>query len=175
MGIGDWNDGMSRIGAKGRGESVWLGWFLIDILKRFLRMKSGIVSSQEAKQFEQAVREIECNLNQHAWDGAWFRRAFTDSGEWIGSSRNIECRIDAIAQSWSVISQGAPLDRQTRAMFSFDRELVDRELSLARLLTKPFDKSQPSPGIFKDIRRVFEKTGDNTLTASFGEFVPGRF
>ncbi len=146
MGIGDWNDGMSRIGAKGRGESVWLGWFLIDILNRFLRFGPGTISSQVTKQFEQAIRELERNLNQHAWDGAWFRRAFTDSGEWIGTNRNKECRIDAIAQSWAVISQGTSIDRQMRAMFSFDRELVDRELSLARLLTKPFDESRPSPG-----------------------------
>lgn len=146
MGIGDWNDGMSRIGAKGRGESVWLGWFLVDNLKRFTKLKSGLLSSVIIDQFEQSIREIERNLNHYAWDGAWFRRAFTDAGDWIGTASSKECRIDAIAQSWSVISQGTAAERQIRAMYSFDRELVDRDLDLARLLTKPFNESKPSPG-----------------------------
>ena len=146
MGIGDWNDGMSRIGAKGRGESVWLGWFLLDILKRFTRLRNDVVPHDVVIQFEQGAHELKQNLNHYAWDGAWFRRAFSDAGTWIGSNQNKECRIDAIAQSWSVISQGASSDRQSRAMFSFDRELVDRDLNLARLLTKPFDVTKPSPG-----------------------------
>jgi cyclic beta-1,2-glucan synthetase len=146
MGIGDWNDGMSRIGAKGRGESVWLGWFLLDILKRFIGLGKELVSDLVSEQFEQSVHELERNLNDYAWDGSWFRRAFTDSGEWIGTNKNQECRIDAIAQSWSVISEGTDRERQQRAMVSFDRELVDRELNLARLLTKPFNQSKPSPG-----------------------------
>jgi cyclic beta-1,2-glucan synthetase len=92
------------------------------------------------------ARNLAQNLNQNAWDGTWFRRAYTDAGTWIGSSQNQECRIDAIAQSWAVISQGTNTDRQSRAMASFDRELVDRDLNLARLLTKPFDETRPSPG-----------------------------
>ncbi|MCM2532713.1 NdvB [Neobacillus pocheonensis] len=146
MGIGDWNDGMSRIGAKGDGESVWLGWFLLDILKRFTRLKEGIIPFDAIEQFEQVAREMERNLNHHAWDGSWFRRAFTDTGTWIGTNKGKECQIDAIAQSWSIISQGTSIDRQSRAMFSFDRELVDRDLNLARLLTKPFNETKPSPG-----------------------------
>jgi cyclic beta-1,2-glucan synthetase len=146
MGIGDWNDGMSRIGAKGRGESVWLGWFLLDILKRYIRLGDGIISMEIIEQFEMHIRNLEHNLNHHGWDGTWFRRAFSDSGNWIGSSKNKECRIDAIAQAWAVISQGTSTDRQSRAMSSFDRELVDRDLNLARLLTKPFDETRPSPG-----------------------------
>jgi cyclic beta-1,2-glucan synthetase len=146
MGIGDWNDGMSRIGAKGRGESVWLGWFLLDILKRFIRLGNGIISLDVVEQFEQAATKLEQNMNDFAWDGAWFRRAFTDAGTWVGSMENKECRIDAIAQSWAVISKGTFADRQERAMRSFDRELVDRDLNLARLLTKAFDETRPSPG-----------------------------
>jgi cyclic beta-1,2-glucan synthetase len=146
MGIGDWNDGMSRIGAKGRGESVWLGWFQLNILKRFIRLRNGSMPPDTVLQFEQITRELEQHLNDNAWDGAWFRRAFTDAGTWIGSNKNKECRIDAIAQSWSVISKGSSADRQLRAMLSFDRELVDRDLKLARLLTKPFDETRPSPG-----------------------------
>ncbi|HEY2420267.1 MAG TPA: glucoamylase family protein [Neobacillus sp.] len=146
MGIGDWNDGMSRIGAKGRGESVWLGWFLLDILNRFTRIGDGILPADVIGQFEKTAIKLAQNLNQNAWDGTWFRRAYTDAGTWIGSGQNQECRIDAIAQSWAVISQGTNTDRQSRAMASFDRELVDRDLNLARLLTKPFDETRPSPG-----------------------------
>lgn len=146
MGIGDWNDGMSRIGAKGRGESVWLGWFLLDILKRFLKFGDTVLSQDVVKQFEYEATQLEKNMNKNAWDGTWFRRAFTDAGTWLGSMENTECRIDAIAQSWSVISDGTSTDRQERAMRSFDRELVDRDLNLARLLTKAFDNTYPSPG-----------------------------
>jgi cyclic beta-1,2-glucan synthetase len=146
MGIGDWNDGMNRVGAKGQGESVWLGWFLLDILKRFTIIEDDILPSDVVEQFEQVARELEQHLNDYAWDGAWFRRAYTDAGAWIGSIKNKECRIDAIAQSWAVLSQGTSADRQSRAMRSFDRELVDRDLNLARLLTKAFDETRPSPG-----------------------------
>jgi len=146
MGIGDWNDGMNRVGAKGRGESVWLGWFLLDILKRFLQLNQGIVPGELIHQFQQMAVQLEIALNESAWDGAWFRRAFTDGGTWLGSSEVEECRIDAIAQSWSVMSQGTSADRQIRAMGSFDRELVDRDLFVARLLTQAFDETQPSPG-----------------------------
>ncbi|WAH36810.1 GH36-type glycosyl hydrolase domain-containing protein [Alicyclobacillus dauci] len=150
MGTGDWNDGMNHVGAKGRGESVWLGWFLLDIMKRFIHIGKDVDLhsdfTDELAEFRQLVAKLEDSLNTYAWDGAWFRRAFTDAGTWLGSIEDRECRIDAIAQSWSVISQGTSEDRQMRAMRSFDRELVDRELSLARLLTKPFDESKPSPG-----------------------------
>lgn len=146
MGIGDWNDGMSRVGAKGRGESVWLGWFLLDILKRFTQMEPGVVPVELVDSFTQTVRELEQRLNDCAWDGAWFRRAFTDDGKWLGSIADKECRIDAIAQSWAILSQGTSADRQARAMRAFDRELVDRELSLAKLLTPAFDDTRPSPG-----------------------------
>src|SRR6185312_6984199 len=146
MGIGDWNDGMSRVGAKGKGESVWLGWFLLDILKRFTKFENDIIPHDIVKQFEHITLELQNHLNDSAWDGAWYRRAYTDAGTWLGSIKNKECRIDAIAQSWAVISQGANEERQSRAMLSFDRELVDKDMKLARLLTKAFDKTSPSPG-----------------------------
>jgi cyclic beta-1,2-glucan synthetase len=146
IGIGDWNDGMNRVGAKGRGESVWLGWFLLDVLKRFLQLPQGVLPPEIVDAFKHTARELEQHLNENAWDGAWFRRAFTDAGTWLGSIQDVECRIDAIAQSWSVVSQGTSPERQLRAMRSFDRELVERDLSLARLLTKAFDETRPSPG-----------------------------
>jgi cyclic beta-1,2-glucan synthetase len=147
MGIGDWNDGMNRVGAKGRGESVWLGWFLLDVLKRFVVISKAVMSDSPIVELhDQTAKALAESVNKYAWDGAWFRRAFTDSGTWLGSIADSECRIDAIAQSWSVISQGTSTDRQIRALRSFDRELVDRDLSVARLLTKAFDKTEPSPG-----------------------------
>ncbi|MCF8564269.1 carbohydrate-binding protein [Alicyclobacillus tolerans] len=148
MGIGDWNDGMNRVGSKGRGESVWLGWFLLYILKRFEQIlrACGVDGPLTSEHLEQTARQLEEHLNEFAWDGAWFRRAFTDDGKWLGSIEDRECRIDAIAQSWSVIAEGTSVERQSRAMRSFDRELVDRELGVAKLLTKAFDEIRPRAG-----------------------------
>ncbi|KIL36964.1 glycosyl transferase family 36 [Cohnella kolymensis] len=146
IGIGDWNDGMNRVGEEGRGESVWLGWFLCDILSRFTGLCRELGEQTSADRYRE-VRELLVEaLDEHAWDGQWYRRAFTDAGDWLGSIHNEECRIDAIAQSWSVISGAAPTKKALQAMQSFDRELVDRELSVARLLTPPFDRTHPSPG-----------------------------
>lgn len=147
IGGGDWNDGMNLVGAEGRGESVWLGWFLIDVLRRFteiIERHGG--DAQRAERYRMAQEALESSLNEHAWDGQWYRRAHTDHGQWLGSIHNTECRIDAIAQSWSVISGAAPHDRALQAMNSFDRELVDYSLSVAHLLSPPFDKTEPSPG-----------------------------
>lgn len=146
IGVGDWNDGMSRIGAKGRGESVWLGWFLYEVLNLFADLCRKRNDSKRADRFQKVSENLASSLNEHAWDGQWYRRAFTDAGQWIGSIYNEECRIDAIAQSWSVISGAAPVEKAWQAMLSFDRELVDRDLSVVRLLTPPFEHTDPSPG-----------------------------
>jgi cellobiose phosphorylase len=146
MGIGDWNDGMNRVGSEGRGESVWLGWFLMTVLDLFARVCDMRGDGARAADLRRARESLAEALNRHAWDGEWYRRAYTDGGEWLGTSGGRECRIDAIAQSWSVISGGAPPERALRAMQSFDRELVDRAISVARLLTPPFDTTEPSPG-----------------------------
>jgi len=146
MGVGDWNDGMNRVGSEGRGESVWLGWFLMTVLDLFAGVcerRGDGVRAAELRRTRETLAEA---LNRHAWDGEWYRRAYTDGGEWLGASAGRECRIDAIAQSWSVISGGAPEDRALRAMQSFDRELVDRTMMVARLLSPPFDTTEPSPG-----------------------------
>ncbi|MDR3588032.1 MAG: glucoamylase family protein [Negativicutes bacterium] len=145
IGIGDWNDGMNLAGAEGRGESVWLGWFLCDVLDRFAALCAGR-DSERADRYRAVREQLVASLDAHAWDGQWYRRAFTDAGQWLGSVYSEECRIDAIAQSWSVISGAAPEEKAQQAMSSFDRELVDRELSVARLLTPPFDRTEPSPG-----------------------------
>ncbi len=146
IGIGDWNDGMNRVGAEGRGESVWLGWFLCDVLQRCAALCAEDGDSERAGRYRDVRARLADALDAHAWDGQWYRRAFNDAGQWLGSIYGEECRIDAIAQSWSVIAGAAPEEKTVQAMLSFDRELVDRELSVARLLTPPFDCSDPSPG-----------------------------
>lgn len=146
MGIGDWNDGMNSVGDEGRGESVWLGWFLRDVLLRFAELCGQQGDSERAEAYRVRADAIREAGNEHAWDGEWYRRAHTDDSTWLGSTVNEECRIDAIAQSWSVISGSAPPDRAKQAMLSFDRELVDRSISVARLLTPPFDRTVPNPG-----------------------------
>jgi cyclic beta-1,2-glucan synthetase len=146
IGIGDWNDGMSRVGDAGRGESVWLGWFLCEILKRFADLCERKGEGERSGRYRNIREQLTASLDEHAWDGQWYRRACTDSGQWLGSIHTEECRIDAIAQSWSVISGAAPKDKAMQAMQAFDRELVDRDLFVARLLTPPFDRTDPSPG-----------------------------
>ncbi|MCK9861356.1 glucoamylase family protein [Paenibacillus sp. ATY16] len=146
MGIGDWNDGMSNIGPQGRGESVWLGWFLGEVLSGIAGICERYGKRSHAERYLSARSKLENDMQEAAWDGNWYRRAFTDAGDWLGSVRNAECRIDAIAQSWSVISGMAPKDRAQQAMHSFDKELVDRHLAVAHILTPPFDKTKPSPG-----------------------------
>lgn len=146
IGVGDWNDGMNLVGAEGRGESVWLGWFLCVVLEQFTTYCMGRGDELRVAELRERREKLIVALNEHGWDGQWYRRAFNDAGQWLGSIHNDECRIDAIAQSWSVISGGAPEDRAVQAMQSLDRELVDRDLKLIRLLTPPFDRSDPSPG-----------------------------
>ena len=146
IGVGDWNDGLNRIGILGRGESVWLGWFLCDVLSRFSELCERRTDKEHTERYRKMRDGISAALNEHAWDGQWYRRAYTDHGQWLGSIQNKECRIDAIAQSWSVFSDMAPNKKAMQAMLSFDRELVDRTLSVAKLLTPPFDTTDPSPG-----------------------------
>ncbi|UVI32676.1 GH36-type glycosyl hydrolase domain-containing protein [Paenibacillus spongiae] len=146
IGGGDWNDGMSRVGVEGRGESVWLGWFLIDVLQRFAKICEKRGDAELASRYRSVCEKLAAAQDKHGWDGQWYRRAYHDGGVWLGTAQAAECRIDAIAQSWSVLSGGAPRDKTVTAMQSFDRELVDRSYSIIALLTPPFDQSDPSPG-----------------------------
>jgi cellobiose phosphorylase len=147
MGTGDWNDGMNRVGREGKGESVWLGWFLYTILAGFAELcERRDAAGDIALRYRQAAVELASNLNEKAWDGQWYRRAYFDNGQPLGSAENQECQIDSIAQAWSVISGAAPSEKAKLAMLAVDRELVDREYSLVRLLTPPFEKTDPSPG-----------------------------
>jgi cellobiose phosphorylase len=141
IGSGDWNDGMNRVGANGKGESVWLAFFLYDVLMRF----SAVARLQDDAGFaEQCLNEAEAlrvAIEAHAWDGAWYRRAWFDDGTPLGANGNAECAIDSIAQSWSVLSGAGDPERARQAMRSLDEHLVRRNAKLVQLLDPPFDRS----------------------------------
>jgi cyclic beta-1,2-glucan synthetase len=144
MGAGDWNDGMNRVGVGGRGESIWLGWFLHATLTRFSSL-CGLMKDDPEPYHQKAVR-LARSLELHGWDGNWYLRAFYDDGSRLGSSENNECRIDSIAQSWAVLSQAADPLRAVQAMESVDRHLIREADQLILLLTPPFDKTPHNPG-----------------------------
>ena len=146
IGTGDWNDGMNRVGHEGRGESVWLGWFLCHVVKQFAPMASARGDSSRVLAWEAAARGWRDALHGAAWDGAWFLRAFFDDGTPLGSHTTAECRIDLIAQAWSVLSAEAPLARQRIAMAFADRLLVDEDQGVVRLLDPPLANNQPEAG-----------------------------
>jgi len=146
MGSGDWNDGMNRVGHEGQGESVWLGWFLYRVLQDFANVCAGRQEEELATDYRKEAAALAQSLDEHGWDGQWYRRAYFDNGQTLGSISNSECQIDAIAQSWAVISGAAPLDKARLAMQAFERELVDRERGLVRLLKPPFEHMEPNPG-----------------------------
>ncbi len=166
IGTGDWNDGMSRVGATGQGESVWLAWFLVTTLRRFApraSLRGDAAASNVMLQW--ATRYSEA-IERDGWDGAWYRRAFYDDGTPIGSAINAECRIDSIAQSWSVISEAAPPERQVQAMRAFNEQLVRPDARLIELLTPPFDGSHSDPGYIKGyLPGVRENGGQYTHAA----------
>ncbi|ALM83252.1 GH36-type glycosyl hydrolase domain-containing protein [Bordetella sp. N] len=148
MGTGDWNDGMNRVGCEGRGESVWLGWLFlltVDMFEPLARRRD----PARAQRWRDHADRVTAAIEEHAWDGAWYRRATFDDGTWLGASSNVECRIDSIAQSWAVLAGAACPDRARAAMASLDRELVRREDGVALLFTPPFDHTRLDPGYIK--------------------------
>jgi len=166
IGGGDWNDGMNRVGEQGRGESVWLGFFSVEVLRRFAEVARLHDDGAFAQRCDEEIAKLRAALEQHGWDGAWYRRAYFDDGTPLGSSSNDECRIDSIAQSWSVLSGiGAP-ERQRQAMDSLDAHLVRRDAGLVQLLRPPFDKSALDPGYIKGyLPGVRENGGQYTHAA----------
>jgi cyclic beta-1,2-glucan synthetase len=165
MGTGDWNDGMSLVGSEGRGESVWLGWFLLSILRPFADIAAARGEADRAAEYRSHATALVAALEQ-AWDGEWYRRAYFDDGTPLGSKENVECRIDAIAQSWAVIAGGGDPARARQAMESADTHLVRRELGTILLLTPPFDKMTPSPGYIQGyVPGVRENGGQYTHAA----------
>ncbi|MDQ6685504.1 MAG: carbohydrate-binding protein, partial [Pseudomonadota bacterium] len=159
MGTGDWNDGMNRVGHEGRGESVWLAWFLCDIVERFAPWAERRGESTRAARWRSARAGWRTALEADGWDGAWYRRAFFDDGSPLGASSNDECRIDLIAQAWSVLSGAAPEARAAQAMQALAQHLVDPDAGLLRLLDPPLQDSEPSAGYIQAYPRGVRENG----------------
>ncbi|MGD1030764.1 MAG: glucoamylase family protein [Opitutaceae bacterium] len=149
IGCGDWNDGMNRVGNKGRGESVWLAFFLYDVLTRFAALARVHGDAAFAERCLVQARQLQQNIERHGWDGEWYRRAYFDNGEPLGSQANPECQIDSLPQSWSVISGAGDPPRSRQAMQSVVRGLVRSDAGLIQLFDPPFDKSPLNPGYIK--------------------------
>jgi cellobiose phosphorylase len=166
MGSGDWNDGMNQVGIHGKGESVWLGFFLHAVLADFARLADISGDAAFADRCREEAQTLRANLAQHAWDGAWYRRAWFDDGTPLGSAHNAECSIDSISQSWSVLSGGGEPKRSRMAMEVVDRRLVRRDAGLVQLLDPPFDTSELDPGYIKGyVPGVRENGGQYTHAA----------
>jgi cyclic beta-1,2-glucan synthetase len=164
MGGGDWNDGMNRVGMDGRGESVWLGWFLYDTLKRFASL--AVLMKNDPAPYLGQAEQLSQSLETHAWDGEWYLRAYYDDGSRLGSQKNSECQIDSIAQSWAVLSGAADSARAAQAMESVNTKLVKPTDQMILLFTPPFDKSARDPGYIKGyLPGVRENGGQYTHAA----------
>jgi N,N'-diacetylchitobiose phosphorylase len=149
MGTGDWNDGMNRVGRLGRGESVWLGFFIHSILDQFVPLCRARGEAARADRYEAYRARLGLALNEAGWDGAWYRRAYYDDGTPLGSAASEECRIDAIAQAWAVISGVAPPERVEQSLDALETLLISDRDRLIRLLTPPFDRTAHDPGYIK--------------------------
>ena len=149
IGIGDWNDGMSTVGDKGKGESIWLGFFLYKVLVDFIPISEKMNDDNMIQYCKEMSELLKKNLNKHGWDGRWFKRAYTDDGDILGSIENEECRIDSIAQSWSVISEAGDNDKKYIAIESLENHLVDKENGIIKLLDPPFENGRLKPGYIK--------------------------
>jgi len=168
IGAGDWNDGMNRVGVEGRGESVWLGWFLHEVLRRFAELSRARGLERDAARYEERAATLAVALEEAGWDGAWYRRAYYDDGTPLGTAQARECRIDAIAQSWSVLSGVASPERSARAMASLREHLVREDARLSLLLAPPFDDTPRDPGYIKGYRPgVRENGGQYTHAAAW--------
>jgi cellobiose phosphorylase len=166
MGSGDWNDGMNLVGIQGKGESVWLGFFLHKVLDSFAALAQHRGDGPFADFCRREAQDLRRNLAKHAWDGAWYRRAWFDDGSLLGTWSNSECSIDSIAQSWSVLSGAGDAARARMAMDALDERLVRRESGLIQLLEPPFDKSGLNPGYIKGyVPGVRENGGQYTHAA----------
>jgi cyclic beta-1,2-glucan synthetase len=149
IGSGDWNDGMNLVGIDGKGESIWLGFFLCEVLKQFTKIARLHGDTAFAERCIEERAKLSKNIEQHGWDGEWYRRAFFDDGSLLGTKSNVECQIDSIAQSWSVLSGAGDATRSRTAMNSLDQRLVRRGDGIIQLLDPPFDKSNLNPGYIK--------------------------
>jgi cellobiose phosphorylase len=166
IGSGDWNDGMNMVGIHGQGESVWLAFFLYDVLMRFVPIAEQCRDAAFVDHLNKTATQLKQDINAHAWDGNWYRRAYFDDGTPLGSSENKECMIDSIAQSWAIISKAGQPERTQIAMKSVDQYLINRDKGLIQLLEPPFDTSDLDPGYIKGyVPGVRENGGQYTHAA----------
>ncbi|HEY0230617.1 MAG TPA: cyclic beta 1-2 glucan synthetase, partial [Dokdonella sp.] len=166
IGAGDWNDGMNNVGREGRGESVWLGFFLYQALVNFVDIAERRGDAKFAQRCRDQAAMLKTNLHDHGWDGEWYRRAYFDDGTPLGTASAAECRIDSIAQSWSVLSGGGDPARSEQALDALDRHLVRANDGLIQLLDPPFDKSPVDPGYIRGyVPGVRENGGQYTHAA----------
>jgi len=166
MGTGDWNDGMDRVGKHGKGESVWLAFFLYDVLMKFIPIAQLQNDSAFASQCEIEAKTLKDNIEKNGWDGEWYKRAYFDDGTPLGHKGNKECQIDSIAQSWSVLSGAGEANHTKTAMESANKYLVNEKAGLIQLLDPPFDKSTLDPGYIKGyVPGVRENGGQYTHAA----------
>lgn len=149
IGSGDWNDGFSTVGNKGKGESVWLGFFLYTVLENFIPICKEKQDEKLVQKYEEIKMNLKKALNTNGWDGRWYKRAFMDDGNILGSMENDECRIDSIAQSWSIISGAGDNDKKYISMESLENHLIDKENGIIKLLDPPFEKGKLEPGYIK--------------------------
>ncbi len=166
MGSGDWNDGMNRVGRSGKGESIWLAFFLYDILRRFADVCGSRGDGERAATYRRHAEDLREAANEAGWDGTWYRRAYYDNGDPLGSSDSDEACIDALAQAWAAISGAAPQDRTNQALDAVEEHLIDRDAGIVRLLTPPFDKTVNDPGYIRGyVPGVRENGGQYTHAA----------
>ena len=166
MGSGDWNDGMNLVGELGKGESVWLAFFLYDVLVQFADLARRRGDADFAETCTAEAARLRVNIDDHAWDGAWYRRAYYDDGTPLGSATSPECQIDSLPQSWAVLSRAGDPDRAGRALAAVDERLVRRDLRVVQLFDPPFDTSDQKPGYIKGyVPGVRENGGQYTHAA----------
>lgn len=166
IGTGDWNDGMDRVGPEGKGESIWLGFFLYDVLKRFIQIAHIQNDPDFAARCQEESEKLKSAINQNGWDGKWYKRAYFDDGTPLGSAKNTDCQIDSISQSWSVLSGAGSVERSNMAIDMAMQRLVDRDAAIIKLLDPPFDKGSENPGYIKGyVPGVRENGGQYTHAA----------
>ena len=166
IGSGDWNDGMNQIGHKGKGESVWLGWFLYDILVKFSAIMKDRGDNKNAERYSKVASKLAEDINNNAWDGKWYKRAYFDDGRALGSIENDECKIDSISQSWAVISGAGEKEKIADSMKSVENYLIDKENKIVKLLTPAFANTELEPGYIKGyLAGIRENGGQYTHAA----------
>ena len=165
MGTGDWNDGMDKVGEGGQGESVWLAFFLTEVLRMFAAVCTARGDHDTAERYEKERQQLRINIERNAWDGQWYIRAFFDDGTPIGSNASPECKIDLVSQAWAVITSAV---RARQAFMAADRHLVMREYGVIRLLEPPFDSWDKDPGYIQDyLPGIRENGGQYTHAAAW--------